>query len=42
MSIEKAKRRLGYYPLVGLGEGIRRGVRYIIENDAKEAQKKDQ
>lgn len=41
-SIDKAKRRLGYYPLVDLGEGIRRGVQYILDNDAKQADKKDQ
>ncbi|KAJ4287961.1 erg26, C-3 sterol dehydrogenase [Kalmusia sp. IMI 367209] len=41
-NIDKAKRRLGYHPLVELDEGIRRGVRYILENETKQAQKKDQ
>lgn len=41
-SIDKAKRRLGYYPLVELDEGVRRGVRHHLENEAKQAQKKDQ
>lgn len=41
-NIDKAKRRLGYYPLVELDEGVRRGVRYYFENEAKEAAKKDQ
>lgn len=41
-NVDKARRRLGYYPLVQLDEGVRRGVRYFLENEAKEAQKKDQ
>ncbi|KAL1603544.1 erg26, C-3 sterol dehydrogenase [Paraconiothyrium brasiliense] len=41
-NIDKAKRRLGYYPLVHLDEGVRRGVRWFFENEAKKAQKKDQ
>ncbi|KAF2277526.1 uncharacterized protein EI97DRAFT_500467 [Westerdykella ornata] len=41
-SIEKAKRRLGYAPIVDLDEGIRRGVRYILENEKKEREKKGQ
>lgn len=41
-NIDKAKRRLGYAPLVQLDEGVRRGVRWQLENQAKQAQKKDQ
>ncbi|KAF2437409.1 C-3 sterol dehydrogenase/C-4 decarboxylase family protein [Karstenula rhodostoma CBS 690.94] len=41
-NIDKAKRRLGYAPLVQLDEGVRRGVRWHVENEAKQAQKKDQ
>jgi sterol-4alpha-carboxylate 3-dehydrogenase (decarboxylating) len=41
-SISKARQRLGYQPIVSLGEGIRRGVQYILEQDAKAGQKKDQ
>jgi sterol-4alpha-carboxylate 3-dehydrogenase (decarboxylating) len=36
--IDKAKRRLGYTPIVSLEEGIKRGVRYILEQ--KEQEKK--
>ncbi|KAF1975833.1 hypothetical protein BU23DRAFT_552316 [Bimuria novae-zelandiae CBS 107.79] len=41
-NIDKAKKRLGYAPLVDLDEGVRRGVRHHLENEAKQAQKKDQ
>jgi sterol-4alpha-carboxylate 3-dehydrogenase (decarboxylating) len=41
-NIEKARSRLGYQPLVPLDEGIRRGVRYILEQEQKESQKKGQ
>jgi sterol-4alpha-carboxylate 3-dehydrogenase (decarboxylating) len=41
-NIDKARSRLGYAPLVNLDEGIRRGVRYILEKDEKAGQKKDQ
>ncbi|KAF2806790.1 uncharacterized protein BDZ99DRAFT_479183 [Mytilinidion resinicola] len=36
-NIDKAKRRLGYKPIVPLEEGIKRGVRYILEQREKEA-----
>jgi len=41
-SIAKARERLGYEPLVPLGEGIRRGVQYILAQEQKENQKKGQ
>jgi sterol-4alpha-carboxylate 3-dehydrogenase (decarboxylating) len=41
-SINKARTRLGYEPIVGLGEGIRRGVQYILAQEEKEGQKKGQ
>lgn len=41
-NIDKARRRLGYSPVVSLHEGIKRGVRYFLEQDEKEAQKKGQ
>lgn len=41
-SISKAKMRLGYEPIVGLGEGIKRGVGYILEQEEKAGQKKAQ
>lgn len=41
-SISKARSRLGYEPLVPLDEGIRRGVRYILEQEQKESEKKGQ
>jgi len=41
-NIDKARSRLGYSPLVDLDEGIRRGVRYMLEQDEKAGQKKDQ
>lgn len=41
-SIEKARNRLGYEPVVDLGEGIKRGVRYITEQEEREKQKKGQ
>lgn len=41
-SIDKAKRRLGYRPIVDLDEGIRRGVRYILEQEKRDAEKKGQ
>ena len=33
--ISKAKRRLGYQPLVGLAEGVRRSVEWTLENEKK-------
>ncbi|KAK7753207.1 erg26, C-3 sterol dehydrogenase [Diatrype stigma] len=33
--ISKAKRRLGYKPLVSLGEGVRRAVRWTLEQEKK-------
>ena len=41
-SIAKAKQRLGYEPLVGLEEGIKRGVGYIVEQEKKAGEKKGQ
>jgi sterol-4alpha-carboxylate 3-dehydrogenase (decarboxylating) len=41
-SIAKARQRLGYEPIVPLGEGIRRGVQYILAQEEKEGQKKGQ
>ncbi|KAK1914826.1 hypothetical protein P3342_010815 [Pyrenophora teres f. teres] len=41
-SIAKAKQRLGYEPLVGLEEGIKRGVGYIMEQEKKAGEKKGQ
>lgn len=41
-SIDKAKKRLGYWPIVDLDEGIRRGVRYILEQEKRDAEKKGQ
>ncbi|KKY16963.1 putative c-3 sterol dehydrogenase c-4 decarboxylase [Diplodia seriata] len=34
--IDKAKRRLGYRPIVGLGEGVRRGVEEVLSRDGPE------
>lgn len=41
-SIAKARNRLGYQPIVSLDEGVRRGVRYILEQDERAGQKKGQ
>jgi sterol-4alpha-carboxylate 3-dehydrogenase (decarboxylating) len=41
-SIEKAKKRLGYEPIVDLDEGVKRGVGYILEQEKKESEKKGQ
>ncbi|CBX95768.1 hypothetical protein IAQ61_004600 [Plenodomus lingam] len=41
-SIRKARQRLGYEPVVPLDEGIRRGVRYILEQERREGEKKGQ
>lgn len=38
----KAKRRLGYAPIVGLEEGIKRGVEFFIEEAKKDTEKKGQ
>ncbi|TVY86879.1 Sterol-4-alpha-carboxylate 3-dehydrogenase, decarboxylating [Lachnellula willkommii] len=38
----KAQKRLGYKPLVGLNEGLRRGVQWFEEQRTKEGEKKDQ
>jgi sterol-4alpha-carboxylate 3-dehydrogenase (decarboxylating) len=41
-NITKARMRLGYEPIVSLGEGIRRGVQYILEQEQKAGEKKGQ
>ena len=41
-SIDKARKRLGYAPIVDLDEGVRRGVRHILQEEEKERQKKGQ
>lgn len=41
-SIGKARLRLGYNPIVDLGEGIRRGVQYILAQEEIAGQKKSQ
>jgi sterol-4alpha-carboxylate 3-dehydrogenase (decarboxylating) len=41
-SINKARTRLGYEPIVSLGEGIKRGVQHILEQEKKEGEKKAQ
>lgn len=41
-SINKARQRLGYEPLVTLDEGVKRGVQYILEQDKKAGEKKGQ
>jgi|TARA_R110002003_G_scaffold114_12_gene9904 sterol-4alpha-carboxylate 3-dehydrogenase (decarboxylating) len=41
-SISKARTRLGYEPIVPLGEGIKRGVQYILAQEKKESEKKGQ
>ncbi|KAF2729680.1 hypothetical protein EJ04DRAFT_580467 [Polyplosphaeria fusca] len=41
-SIDKAKRRLGYAPVVDLDEGIRRGVQHILRQAEAEKEKKSQ
>jgi sterol-4alpha-carboxylate 3-dehydrogenase (decarboxylating) len=41
-NIDKARQRLGYSPLVDVDEGIRRGVKYQLEQEKKASQKKDQ
>lgn len=38
----KAKRRLGYEPLVSLPEGIKRAVKWFEDEKAKEGEKKGQ
>ncbi|KAI9052738.1 hypothetical protein LZ554_003012 [Drepanopeziza brunnea f. sp. 'monogermtubi'] len=38
----KAKRRLGYKPLVGLQDGIARSVKYFVDEMAREGEKKGQ
>ncbi len=37
--IDKAKRRLGYEPIVGLEEGVRRAVRSALEKERQESEK---
>jgi sterol-4alpha-carboxylate 3-dehydrogenase (decarboxylating) len=37
--ITKAKRRLGYKPVVALGDGIRRSVRWQVEQDKNPSEK---
>ncbi|TAQ86096.1 hypothetical protein B7494_g5578 [Chlorociboria aeruginascens] len=39
--IGKAKKRLGYAPVVGLEEGIRRSVKWFTEERRREGEKKD-
>ncbi|KAF2705130.1 hypothetical protein K504DRAFT_460907 [Pleomassaria siparia CBS 279.74] len=41
-NIDKARKRLGYEPLVDLDEGVKRGVRYIVEQEKRESEKKGQ
>jgi sterol-4alpha-carboxylate 3-dehydrogenase (decarboxylating) len=41
-SINKARTRLGYSPIVSLGEGIKRGVQHILAEEAKAGEKKGQ
>lgn len=41
-NIDKARQRLGYSPIVDLDEGVRRGVRHILEKEEQERQKKGQ
>jgi sterol-4alpha-carboxylate 3-dehydrogenase (decarboxylating) len=41
-SIAKARARLGYQPIVSLDEGIKRGVKYILDQEEKAGQKKGQ
>lgn len=38
----KAKQRLGYLPLTGLPEGIEKSVKYILEEQRVESEKKGQ
>jgi len=38
----KAKRRLGYLPLVGMPEAIEKSVKYILEEQRVESEKKGQ
>lgn len=35
-SVDKAKTRLGYAPIVELEEGIRRGVKAMLESEAQQ------
>lgn len=41
-SIEKAKNRLGYRPIVDLDEGVRRGVNYVLQEQKRSEEKKSQ
>jgi sterol-4alpha-carboxylate 3-dehydrogenase (decarboxylating) len=41
-SINKARTRLGYQPIVSLGEGIKRGVQHILAQEEQAGQKKAQ
>jgi sterol-4alpha-carboxylate 3-dehydrogenase (decarboxylating) len=36
-SVEKAREKLGYEPIVGIEEGMRRTVEWLKEVDVKEA-----
>lgn len=38
--ISKAKKRLGYRPLVSLDEGVRRSVKWTLEQEKVNAEKK--
>lgn len=40
--VGKAKKRLGYAPIVGLGEGIEKSVRWFEEERRREGGKKGQ
>jgi len=40
--IKKARKRLGYAPIVGLEEGVKRGVGWFLEEAARETEKKAQ
>lgn len=41
-SIGKAKKRLGYSPVVSMEDGIRRAVRWFVDEKLKEGEKKSQ
>ncbi|PVH99207.1 hypothetical protein DM02DRAFT_615239 [Periconia macrospinosa] len=41
-NIDKARKRLGYAPLVSLDEGIKRGVEALLEKERREGEKKAQ
>lgn len=41
-SIDKARKRLGYQPLVSLDEGVKRGVAHLVAQEQKASEKKGQ